>query len=79
MVHFVSQTALAVWREIFSRAKVFSLTFILVFSTLQTAQAFDGAITKDWRGGIPADNVLAYEVTRKGKRLGFQIDRKSVV
>ena len=74
MVHFVSQTVSDVWRAICSAAKPVFLTLIL-FLGLQMpsfAAPFAASISKDWLGGIPEEGKLAYAISRKGKRLGFQ-------
>jgi hypothetical protein len=70
MAHFVLPTALAAWRVISSFAKQL---FIIYFLTLGFSTAsHSNPVSTDWLGGVPDDGILAYEITRKGKRLGFQ-------
>ena len=50
------------------------LVALVALALLQSpAQAFAERVSTDWLGGIPESNRLAYEVTRKGKRHGFQV------
>lgn len=72
MAHFVSQTALDASSAISSAVKAFLISALLLLAAPQAAMAFGAKLSTDWRGGIPDSNVLAYEITRKGKRLGFQ-------
>ena len=72
MAHFVSLTASGVWLAISSRVKAGLFSFILLATLPGSASAFAENLSTDWRGGIPENNFLAYEITRKGKRLGFQ-------
>ena len=71
MVHFVSRIRLAVWHATSSVVKPF-----LILSALLTALAVPvnaSSVTEDWLGGVPEDGgMYAYEISRKGKRLGFQ-------
>lgn len=70
MVHFVSQILLDVWRATCSVVKP---TLILSFILLGlAAPARASSITQDWLAGVPEGGMLAYEISRKGKRLGFQ-------
>ena len=62
---------LGVWLVTFSRFS-FALLAALFWLT-SPATAFADKVSTDWLGGIPASNQLAYEVTRKGKRHGFQV------
>lgn len=70
MVHFVSQIAWGVSREIFSAAKHLFPAFLLFAASFMPAQA--DSVSTNWQSGIPDSGILAYEITRKGKRLGFQ-------
>ena len=72
MAHFVLLTASDAWRATSSRVKAAFFSFILLCSLPTGAAAFAENLSTDWRGGIPENNFLAYEITRKGKRLGFQ-------
>ena len=71
MVHFVSQTRLGVWRATLSAAKpLLILSFML---TALAAPVNASSVTQDWLAGVPEDGgMYAYEISRKGKRLGFQ-------
>lgn len=72
MAHYVLPTVLAVSHVIFSRAKSFLFIALLLLAMPQSSFAFAEKLTTNWRGGIPENNFLAYEILRKGKRLGFQ-------
>ena len=68
MAHCVSQIVLAVLHATFLAKS--PLYLLLFFALLLPAHSAD-PVTRDWQGGIPADNVLAYEVFRNDKRIGF--------
>lgn len=72
MAHYVLPTVLAVSHAISSRAKSFLFIALLLLAMPQSSFAFAENLTTNWRGGIPDNNFLAYEILRKGKRLGFQ-------
>jgi hypothetical protein len=73
MARCASPIHLGVWRVTFSPFKGALLASILWFSCSAPAMAFADKVSTDWLGGIPENNQLAYEVTRKGKRHGFQV------
>ena len=50
-----------------SRVKA-ALFLLLLFLTPASADT----VSRDWLGGVPDDGFLAYEISRKGKPLGFQ-------
>ena len=68
MAHCVSPIVLAVLPATFL-AKYLRSLFIF-FAFLHPAHSAD-PVTRNWQSGIPADNVLAYEVFRNDKRIGF--------
>ena len=68
MAHCVSPIVLAVLPATFL-AK--SLNVLLIFFALLHPSHSADPVTRDWQSGIPADNVLAYEVFRNDKRIGF--------
>lgn len=55
-------------RAIFSRVN----SAFLLFSLLLSPTMAD-SVSRDWLGGVPESGQLAYEITRKGKPLGFQM------
>lgn len=67
MARFGLQIVLDVLHAIFSRAKA-ALFLIFLFITPAAADT----VSRDWLGGVPNDGFLAYEISRKGKPLGFQ-------
>lgn len=70
MVLFVLPIRSGVWRATLSAAKpLFVFAFL---SAAFMAPTHASSISKNWLGGVPETGVLAYEITRKGKRLGFQ-------
>lgn len=73
MAPCASPIPLAVWRETFLSARAFVLGLVLLVSLQVPAVAFGNQTSTNWLGGIPENNQLAYEVTRKGKRHGFQV------
>ena len=73
MAHYASQTVSGGWRAISSPAKALFLSLLLLIGLHGPALPFADTIPTDWRSGVPDDNILAYEITRKGKRLGFQV------
>lgn len=79
MVHFALPTALDAWRATCSAARLFCAFLFLSlgasavsFAASNVAPAIAPDIATDWLSGIPENNILAYEISRKGKRLGFQ-------
>jgi hypothetical protein len=50
-----------------SRAKAALFLFLLLLTP-----AVADSVSRDWLGGVPDNGVLAYEISRKGKPLGFQ-------
>lgn len=73
MVLYASQTVSGAWRVISSPVRVVALFAALLLGVPAPAGAFADTVSTDWRGGIPDNDILAYEITRKGKRLGFQV------
>ena len=67
MAHCGLRIVSDVLRAISSRA---SASLFLLFLFLVPAHASN--VSRDWLGGVPDSGQLAYEVTRKGKPLGFQ-------
>lgn len=71
MVHFVLPTLLGVWRATYSAAKPLLILSIILSGLSAPARAT--SVTDNWLGGVPDNgSMLAYEISRKGKRLGFQ-------
>ena len=68
MAHCVSLIVLAVLPATFLAKFLHAL---LVFSALLYPAYGADPVSRDWQSGIPADNVLAYEVFRNDKRIGF--------
>lgn len=68
MAHYASLIVLAVLPATFL-AKSLS-TLLIFFALLHPAHSID-PVARGWQSGIPADNVLAYEVFRNDKRIGF--------
>ena len=68
MAHCVSPIILAVLPATFLPKSLHAL--LVFFVLLHSAYAAD-PVSRDWQSGIPADNVLAYEVFRNDKRIGF--------
>lgn len=68
MAHLNSPIILAALRAISSSAK--SAAFFLIL--LLSGPAMADTVSRDWLGGIPESGKLAYEISRKGKPLGFQ-------
>lgn len=64
-----SQIISAVSRAIFSPVK--SALIFLIFVLASPALADN--VSRDWLGGVPKSGQLAYEISRKGKPLGFQM------
>lgn len=61
---------MGVWHATLSAAKPFLILSFLLTALVGPARAT--SVTDDWLGGVPESGVLAYEISRKGKRLGFQ-------
>ena len=57
--------------KFFCRLALFVATAGYLISQPVLASSFDD-VSGNWLGGIPQSNQLAYEVVRKGKRIGFQ-------
>ena len=70
MVHFVSRIVWDVSRATSSGVKSLFLTFVLLSASFGHVHA--SSVTTDWQSGVPDNGILAYEISRKGKRLGFQ-------
>ena len=68
MVHCVSPIVLAVLPATFLAKFLHAL--LVFFSLLHPTYGAD-PVSRGWQSGIPADNVLAYEVFRNDKRIGF--------
>lgn len=68
MAHLNSLTISAVWRAIFSPVKALILISILALAN----PAWADTVSRDWLGGVPENGRLTYEISRKGKPLGFQ-------
>lgn len=70
MAHFglriVSDALLAISSRV--KATLLSTLFILAFSF---TSALADNVPRDWLSGVVENGQLAYEITRKGKRLGF--------
>ncbi len=69
MAHLNSPIILAVSHAISSVVKPF-LIFLMLFAV---APAAADTVSRDWLGGVPESGTLAYEISRKGKPLGFQV------
>ena len=67
MARFDLRIAWDVLHAISSRVRA-ALFLTLLFSTSAVAET----VSRDWLGGVPEDGFLAYEISRKGKPLGFQ-------
>ena len=67
MVRFDLRIAWDVLHAISSRVR--SALFLTLLSS--TTVAAD-TVSRNWLGGVPEDGFLAYEISRKGKPLGFQ-------
>ena len=79
MAHFglriVSDALLAISSRV--KATLLSTLFILTFSL---TSALADRVPRDWLSGVAENGQLAYEITRKGKRLGFHtIDCRPVL
>ncbi len=47
--------------------------FLVFLTLLSVTPAVADTVSRDWLGGVPESGTLAYEISRKGKPLGFQI------
>ena len=75
MVHFALPTVWDALRVISSRGKTLLILFLTFFAISLPSRADAPSpdfVSTDWLGGVPENGLLAYEITRKGKRLGFQ-------
>jgi hypothetical protein len=70
MAHFDLPIASDVLHAISLRAKSTFLTCLFVFAFLLSPASADN-VPRDWLSGVQENGQLAYEITRKGKRLGF--------
>ena len=73
MAHCVSPIVLAVLPATFLPKFLLPKSFgalLVLFAALYPAYGAD-PVSGDWQSGIPANNVLAYEVFRNDKRIGF--------
>ena len=70
MAHFGLQTVLGVLHAISSRAKPALFSFLLILAFFFNSASADN-VPRDWLSGVPENGRLAYEITRKGKQLGF--------
>ena len=73
MAHCVSPIVLAVLPATFLPKFLLPKSFdvlLVLFAALYPAYGAD-PVSRDWQSGIPANNVLAYEVFRNDKRIGF--------
>ena len=66
MAHCVSPIVLAVLPATFLAKSLSPFWYFLLYCF----RLWRGPV-RDWQSGIPADNVLAYEVFRNDKRIGF--------
>lgn len=46
--------------------------FLVILMLLSAGPALADTVSRDWLGGVPETGVLYYEISRKGKPLGFQ-------
>lgn len=46
--------------------------FLVILTLLSAGPALADTVSRDWLGGVPETGVLSYEISRKGKPLGFQ-------
>lgn len=46
--------------------------FLVILMLLSAGPALADTVSRDWLGGVPETGVLCYEISRKGKPLGFQ-------
>lgn len=75
MVHFALPTVWDALRVIYSRGNALLILFLMFFAVSLPSRAdapLIDRVSTDWLGGVPENGRLAYEITRKGKRLGFQ-------
>jgi hypothetical protein len=68
MAHLNLLTISAVLRAISSPVK----SAVLFFLMMAIGPAWADTVSRDWLGGVPESGKLAYEISRKGKPLGFQ-------
>ena len=70
MAHFGLQIISDALHAISLRAKA-TLLSILFILAVSFNSAFADNVPRDWLSGVSENGQLAYEITRKGKRLGF--------
>lgn len=68
MAHLNSRIISVVSRAISSPVKATLIFIALCFAS----PALADTVSRDWLGGVPESSRLAYEISRKGKPLGFQ-------